>query len=119
MVQQDGGVRVLDWTDETAPVLVVRDVFRFDVQIVPRFLDLGGAWTLAILDFDYEDDAASIREQDSIVLHDKSEEAHWSFRVASPDHHKYRYRLNLVGKDGAKQINPWQETDSEVLVLQP
>ena len=70
-------------------------------------------------DFDYEDDAASIREQDSIVLHDKSEEAHWSFRVASPDHHKYRYRLNLVGKDGAKQINPWQETDSEVLVLQP
>ncbi len=119
MVQQDGNVRVLDWTDETAPVLVVRDVLRFDVQIVPRLLDLGGAWTLAVLDFDYEDDSASIHEQDSIVLHDKSIEAHWSFRVASPDRHIYRYRLNLVSKDGAKQINPWQETDSEVLVLQP
>jgi hypothetical protein len=119
MVQPDGSVRVLGWTDETAPVLVVRDILRFDVQIVPRFLDLGGAWTLAVLDFDYEDDSASIREQDSIVLHDKSEEAHWSFRVASPDRRKYRYRLNLVGKDGTKQISPWQETDSEVLVLQP
>jgi hypothetical protein len=119
MVQQDGTVRVLDWTDETAPVLVVRDVLRFDVQIVPRLLDLGGAWTLAVLDFDYEDDAASIHEQDSVVLHDKSAEALWSFRVASPDRRKYRYRLNLVGKDGAKQISPWQETDSEVLVLQP
>ena len=119
MVQQDGGIRVLDWTDETAPVLVVRDVLRFDVQIVPRLLDLGGAWTLAVLDFNYEDDSASIHEQDSIVLHDKSVEARWNFRVASPDRHKYRYRLNLVGKDGAKQVNPWQETDSEVLVLQP
>jgi hypothetical protein len=119
MVQQDGTVRVLDWTDETTPVLVVRDVLRFDVQIVPRLLDLGGAWTLAVLDFDFEDDSASIHEQDSVILHDKSAEARWSFRVASPDRHKYRYRLNLVSKDGAKQINPWQETDSEVLVLQP
>ncbi len=119
VVQQDGSVRVLDWTDETAPVLVVRDVLRFDVQIVPRLLDLGGAWTLAVLDFDYEDDSASIHEQDSIVLHDKSAEARWSFRVASPDRHKYRYRLNLVSRAGAKRISPWQETDSEVLVLQP
>lgn len=119
LVRQDGGVQVLDWTDETAPVLVVRDVFRFDVQIVPRFLDLGGAWALAVLDVDFEDDATSIREQDSIILHDRSTEAHWSFRLASPDRHAYRYRLNLVGKDGAKQIGPWRETDSEVLVLQP
>jgi hypothetical protein len=119
MVYQDGTVQALDWTDESTPVLVVRDGFRFAVQIVPRLLDLGGTWTIAVLDLDYADESASLHTQDSLVLRDKTTDAEWSFRIASPNNHRYRYRLTLVAKDGAKHDNPWQETENEVLVLQP
>lgn len=119
MVYQDGTTRALDWTDETTPVLVVSDLLRFNVQIVPRLLDLGGRWTLVLLDLEYANDSASVHNADSLVLRDRNAEPQWSFRMASPDRHRYRYRLMFVAKDGTRLTNPWQEAEDEVLVLHP
>jgi hypothetical protein len=117
IVGQDGVVQVLDWTAETTPVLVVRDLLRCTVQIVPRLLDLGGVWTLAILDLEYPGDAAAAQQQ-SIVIRERTSEPQWSFRIAAPDSHRYRYRLTLVARDGARRTAPWAESEAEVLVLQ-
>jgi hypothetical protein len=120
IVGQDGVVQVFEWTAETTPVLVVRDLLSCMVQIVPRFIDLSGAWTLAILDLEYPcDGAAGLLQQQSIVIRERATEPQWSFRLAAPDRRRYRYRLTMVARDGARRSGPWIESEAKVLVVQP
>lgn len=114
VIATDGTTRTFDWTDQDAPLLVVSDDSRFTVQVVPRLLDLGGAWAVATVAFEHVD------ERDTVVLRDRSAGATWSFRLGDSDQHAYRYQLTLVPKGGgARQVLPWQDAQDEILVLRP
>jgi len=116
LVYADGGVRALDWTDEDAPVLVVRDLLRVDVQVIARLLEIGNqtAYAFALLALEHGDAKATL------VLRDPAAGARWSFRLAAPaDPASYRWQLTLVPAQGPRVELPWQETDSAVLVLRP
>ncbi len=116
-VDAGGGVRALDWQEDDRPVLVVRDVLRFEVAVVPRLLDLGGALAMALLALEHRDEAAGLHETTTLVLRDREAEARWAFRLAAPDRHTYRYQLTLIPKQGPRTVTPWQEAEAGVLVL--
>jgi hypothetical protein len=97
---------------------VVRDLLRFDLLVIPRHLDLGGSLSLALLALEFEDAAAALAEQTTLVLKDRGEEPRWSFRLAAPDRHRYRYQLTLVA-GSTRTATPWQEAEDAILVLRP
>ena len=70
LVYQDGSIRRLDpdWRIDTSPVLIVRDELRFEVEVVPRLLDLGGSLRFALLDLEYQDEIAGRQEHETFVL---------------------------------------------------
>lgn len=119
IITADGVVRALGWTDEEAPLLIVRDEQRREVQIVPRLLDLGPdrPWTLAILTLEHDDPELPAPQRTSLLLRSRDVEVAWSFRAGSPDRRSFRHQLTLVPKDGARRAGPLQESDTEVLVL--
>jgi hypothetical protein len=115
VTQRDGTTAQFGFTDEDSPILVVRDVSRFAVQVIARLLDLGGAYTLALVTIASDDAAPPV--QDTLALRDRAEEPIWSMHLASPDHHRYRYQLTLVAKDGTRRVGNWVDADEEILVL--
>jgi hypothetical protein len=117
LVGGDGAVRVLPWIDQDAPVLVVRDPLCFEVRPVARLLDLGGSLSLALLALEPLDSDGADRT--TLILRHRDEETSWSFRLASPDRHRYRWQLTLIPKQGARTTTPWQEAEAGVLVLRP
>lgn len=120
VVRSDGVSCAFDWADEDSSFLVVRDQSRFRVQVVPRLLDLGGAWAAAAIDFEHLDAAANLDERDTLVLRDPTTDGAWSFQIGSSGQHGYRYQLTLVPKAGGKrQVLPWKQAEDEVLVLRP
>jgi hypothetical protein len=119
LVHADGQVRAGEWTDEDRPVLVVRDYLGFEVLVVPRLLDLGGALSLALLELEYEDDAEDLHERASFVLRDPLVEPRWRLSIGAPDRHTYRYRLTLIRPDGSRTVLPWREAGDGILVLRP
>lgn len=119
MVYRDGIARETDWFEEERPVLVVRDALRFEVRVVARRLDLGGALRMAILTLDASDPENGIRETRVFTLVDRLAATTWSFRIAAPERHRYRYQLTLVPAAGPRQTTAWADADAELLVLQP
>ncbi|HYG61650.1 MAG TPA: hypothetical protein VEL74_03645 [Thermoanaerobaculia bacterium] len=117
LVGTDGAVRSLEWVDQDGPVLVVRDPLRFEVRIVSRLLDLGGSLNLALLALEPEDAEGAGRS--TLILRRPDEEAVWSFGLAAPDRHRYRWQLTLIPKQGERTTTPWQEAEAGVLVLRP
>jgi hypothetical protein len=116
----DGISRGFDWTDESSPLLVIRDQSRFTVQVVARLLDLGGAWSAATVALEHVDPSAGLDERDTLVLRDRAVDGIWSFRLGSSGQHGYRYQLTLVPKPGGeRRLLPWLEAEDEVLVLRP
>jgi len=113
----DGISRAFDWTNQDSPLLVVSDQSRFTVQLVARLLDLGGAWSAAVVTLEHTDDSGAA-EPDTVVLRDRNTDGRWSFHVGSTGQHKYRYQLTLVPKGGGeRRVLPWQDGEDEVLVL--
>jgi hypothetical protein len=120
VIRSDGVSRPFDWTGEDSTFLIVRDQTRFRVQVVPRLLDLGGAWSAAAVEFEHEDASANLDERDTVVLRDRTADGAWSFELGASGQHGYRYQLTLVPKAGGKrQVLPWQQAEDEVLVLRP
>ncbi len=116
----DGIPHDLGWTDQDSPLLVVRDRSRFTVQVVARLLDLGGAWSAALVAFEQLDPPAGLDERDTVVLRDRTIDGHWSFHLGSSGQHRYRYQLMLVPKGGGqRRVLPWHDAEDEVLVLRP
>jgi hypothetical protein len=118
-VTTDGIRRALEWTEEDGPVLVVRDELRFEVRVIPRLLDLGGTYLLALLTLEYVDAAEGVREATTLVLRDRTSEPRWSLRLGAPDRRRYTHELTLVAADGARTTLPRAESESEILVLIP
>jgi hypothetical protein len=119
IVYSDGHRRELDWTLEDTPVLVVRNLWRFDVSIVARLLDIGDSIRLALLELQYQDDQERFQAKDTLVLRDRNAEIHWIFHLGAPDRHRYRYRLTFIPTDGPRQTTNWQEAEENILVLRP
>jgi hypothetical protein len=120
VVDLEGISHAFDWTDENSPLLVIRDVSRFTVQIIARLLNLGTTWAAAAVAFEHVDPQADLDERDTVVLRDGSTDGRWSFRLGSPDRHEYRYQLTLVPKNGTeRRVLPWQDAEDEILVLRP
>jgi len=119
VIDRDGTTASFDPTEEDSPFLVVRDVTRFEVQIVARLLDLGGAWTLALVALAYDDDATARHVQEVVTIRDRTEEPIWRVRVGAPDRHRYRHQLTLVAKDGTRRVGIWEDAADEILVLSP
>ena len=117
-VYASGQRRVLDWADTDRPVLVVGDTLRVDVQIVPRLLDFASRFNLALLALAYDDAAADIHEQASIMMRDGAEVG-WTFHTASHVRPAFHYELTLFPKSGPRIVLPRQESSEQVLVLQP
>ncbi len=118
MLGDDGISRPFDWTDQDSPLLVVSDVSRFTVQVVARLLDLGGAWSTAVVAFEHVDPDANLDERDTLVLRDRTIGGRFSFRLGSPSRHRYRYQLTLLPKGGGeRRVLPWQEAEDAVIVL--
>jgi hypothetical protein len=116
MVYRDGTRRESAWRETDAPVCLVRDDARVDVRIVTRLLALGGDVQLALLSLEPVDGPDP--ERTTIPLHDGAD-AQWSFAVSDPEHHRYRYQLTLVARDGHRTTLPWQDAQEEILVLRP
>jgi hypothetical protein len=120
-IYKDGHVRVADadWVAETRPVLVVADGSRFQVQLIPKFLDLGGSLKLAIAELESQAASSDTQERKTIVLKSKTDQATFSFGMQNGNRHAYRYRLTAIASQGERQPpTEWQESDSEILVLQ-
>ena len=118
-VYADGSRHESDWTPDDRPVVIVRDVLRFDVTVVARLLDLGGAVTLALVELELDDGGSAGDGRGTLVLRDREEEPHWSVRLDAPERHTYRYRLTLVAKDGTRTASDWSEAEDSILVLRP
>jgi hypothetical protein len=120
IVAADGTSRVIDWSPQDSPLLVVSDrTTTFQVQVVPKLLDLGGAWSAAVVSLEHVDTAEAIDDRDTLVLRDRSSDGTWSFRVGASGAHGYRYQLTLVPTGGAaRRALPWQDASDAVLVLQ-
>ena len=118
-VTTEGIRRELEWTEEDGPVLVVRDELRFEVRVIPRLLDLGGTYLLALLRLEYVDEAEGVREATTLVLRDRTSEPRWLLRLGAPGRRRYTHELTLVAADGARTTLPRAESESEILVLIP
>jgi hypothetical protein len=119
---RDGSVQALDpdWRTDTRPVLVVRDELRFEVQVVPRLLDLSGALKFVLLELEYQDETTGRQERHTVVLRTKDEQPRWSFRLADPERRTYRYRVTPFTNQGERQPAwEWRITADEILVLRP
>ena len=105
LMYRDGSVQGLDsdWRTDTRPVLVVRDELRFEVQVVPRLLDLGGVLKFVLLELEYQDETTGRQERHTVVLRTKDEQPRWSFRLADPERHTYRYRVTPFTSQGERQ----------------
>lgn len=122
LVCQDGSVDTLDqdWRTDSRPVLVVRDELRFEVQVVPRLLDLGQSLKFVLLELEFQDEAAGHQERNTFVVRTKDEQPRWSFRLGDPEKHMYRYRITPFTSQGERQpAGEWRMTADEVLVLRP
>jgi hypothetical protein len=120
IVYQDGTTRVVDndWVLERKPVLVVRDEFRYEIRLIPRLLDLGGTLSMVLVELESAAAGDSAPQRRTLVLKNKDEEPHWSFRLGQRDQHGYRYRLTPVTSQGDRRpATDWREADSEILVL--
>lgn len=119
LVYCDGTTRVVDedWVQETRPVLVVQDDLSFEVHLVCRLLDLGGALKMAVVELEPEDPVNGIGKK-TIIVRNKNEEPHWSFRLRARDQHRYRYRLSEITTSGEHRApSDWQHSENELLVL--
>jgi hypothetical protein len=122
LVYQDGSIRRLDpdWRTDTSPVLIVRDELRFEVQVVPRLLDLGGSLRFALLDLEYQDEIAGRQEHETFVLRTKEDQPQWAFQLGDPERRTYRYRVTLFTSQGERQPAwEWRLAADEILVLRP
>lgn len=120
LVYRDGITRVLDeeWVQETHPVLVIRDDLSFEVHLVCRLLDLGGALKMAVVELEPEDPVSGIGNKKTIIVRNKNEEPRWSFRLRAQDQHRYRYRLSEITTTGEhRPASGWQSSENELLVL--
>ena len=120
-IYKDGHVHVADadWIAETRPVLVVADASRFQVRIIPKFLDFGGSLKLAIAELESQATSPNAQARKTILLKSKNDPATFSFAIQNGNRHAYRYRLTAIGSQGdRKPPTEWQESDSEILVLQ-
>jgi hypothetical protein len=122
LAYQDGSIRRLDpdWRTDTSPVLIVRDELRFEVQVVPRLLDLGGSLRFALLDLEYQDEIAGRQEHETFVLRTKEDQPQWAFQLGDPERRTYRYRVTLFTSQGERQPAwEWRLAADEILVLRP
>jgi hypothetical protein len=123
LVSTGGVPTTLGWQRSDRRLFVVRDPLRVDVEVVPRLLDLGGAFTLALLELAPGDGAAppepAAAGRRTLVLRDPAERPRWSFRAAEPGRTEYRYRLTLVPRAGERVVTPWTPGRDELLVLRP
>jgi hypothetical protein len=126
VVYDDGSRAVAGPVDEDRPVLVVRDRSRFTVRIVPRLLNLGGAWRMALVALEFEDgtDVAGVPgapgpTRKTFVVREPEDEPTWTFRTSDPDRHRYRYQVTLIPQEGDRLVTPWEEAEREILVLRP
>ena len=117
-VYRDGVRKTLEWADDSRTVLIVRDVLRFSVRVLPRLLELGGDSGFALLRLSHESPEGE-KQQTTLVLRSPSEEPIWSFRLTTPDAHRFRYMLTLVRRDGSRREGPLLEAEEEILVLVP
>ena len=117
VIARDGTTSAFDYTDEDSPILLVRDVSRFAVQLIARLLDLGGAYALALVTLACDDAAPPV--QDTLTIRDRTEQPIWQVRLATPDRHRYRVQVTLVARDGTRQIGNWADADEEIFVLRP
>jgi hypothetical protein len=100
-------------------VLVVADGSRFQVRVIPKFLDLGGSLKLAIAELESQAVSPEVQERKTIVLKSKTDQPTFSFGMQNGNRHAYRYRLTAIASQGERQPpTEWQESDSEILVLQ-
>ncbi|MEM7481949.1 MAG: hypothetical protein AAF481_12310 [Acidobacteriota bacterium] len=127
LVFADGRVLEQPPVESDRRLFVVRDAGRREVQVVSRLLDLGGAWTLALLTLetgaDVTDQTPPTGDRKSLVLRHPDDRPTWSFRAtAESDSHPsldYSYRLTLVPPAGERVVTPWISGRDEVLVLRP
>jgi hypothetical protein len=120
LVYKDGSARVLDpdWSEETRPVLVIRDDYSFEVHLVCRLLDLGGALRMAVVELEPEEPVSDASGKKTIIVRSKSEEPRWSFRLRTRDQHRYRYRLSEITATGEhRPPSEWKHSEDEMLVL--
>jgi hypothetical protein len=119
IVRRDGSRETTDWRADDRPVIVVRDVLRFELSDIGRWVDFGGAVSLALVELTFDDEQTAIHERQTLVLHDRADEPRWSFRLGSPDRHTYRHRLTLVAPGGSRAVSEWHEAEASILVLAP
>jgi len=122
LVDLDGGRRILnpEWAAEDRNILIVSDALRYEVRVVPRLLDLGGALKLALLELEYADADGGNAQRGVLALRLRDEEPGWKIRLARPEYHRYRYRLSVVTSQGErKPPSEWSEAEDEILVLRP
>jgi hypothetical protein len=109
----DGTRRDGDWQERDATLLIVRDVSRFTVRVLPRLLDLGGTLLMAIVAFE------AGGERGAITLTDRATSGAWSFRTPDPARHDYRYTVTLIARDGSRRPQAPRDGAQEILVLHP
>lgn len=105
-----------DWVRESRPVLVAANTLRFEVRLIPRLLDLGGALRMALVELEPESGSG---QRKTLIATQRNGELRWSFQMAEPGSHRYRYRVKFVPAQGAVVETPWTTDDREILVLGP
>ncbi len=115
----DGSHRSEDWRQSDRPVLVLRDHALIEVAVIPKLVDLGGAWALARVELAYDDAGGTVAHREQLTLMDRDATPVWRFRVADPTRRSWRHRTLFVSADGRRHQTDWQTSDTQVLVLTP
>jgi hypothetical protein len=115
VIGRDGTTASFDYTTEDSPILVVRDVSRFEVQLIARLLDLGGAYKVALVTLASDDATPPV--QDTLTISNRDDEPTWRFHVADPTKHHYRVQFTLVARDGTRRDCNWVDADEAIFVL--
>lgn len=116
IVRPDGTRHEGNWEDTDRPVLLVRDDARHQVEIVTRLLPFSADLPLMLLALEPLDGVD--RDRVTLPLRD-TQGTRWSFAIADPNQHRYRYQLTAVHRNGQRSPQPWEVADEDVLVLRP
>ena len=122
LVKKSGDIDTVPWTNGKSDQLIlgVQAVDVLPIQVAWLVVPPDGNLLAVKIDLLYEDERSGLRwDHSELIRQGHTGSFLWSVPIADAKKRTYRYRVTEFPKGGGQKESPWQESDTEMLVLLP